>query len=93
MLDKVKLAMSIKTTAYDGDIQELIDACKTDLSLAGVNRIDDNDSLTVRAVIFYAKSYFRANEQSADRYAKAYENLKIAMSLSGEYTEVSADDE
>lgn len=37
MLDKVKNALRVKTAAFDDEIQDLIDACKADLRLVGVN--------------------------------------------------------
>lgn len=91
MLEKVKLALPIKSDAYNDDISQLISACKIDLGLAGINKIYDTDSLTVQAVIFYCKAYFRATDTTSERYKKAYENLKNAMALSGEYTEVVGD--
>ena len=84
MLSKVKLAYPITTNAYDDDILGLIEACKVDLSLSGVEKIDETDGLTQRAIIFYCKAYFRNND-SSERYRKAYEALKIAMSLAGDY--------
>lgn len=84
MLGKVKLAYPITTGAYDDDILGLIESCKTDLKLSGVDVINEEDELTQRAIIFYCKAYFRNND-SSERYRKAYEALKIAMSLAGDY--------
>ena len=84
MLSKVKLAYPITTNAYDDDILGLIEACKTDLKLCGVEKIDEADGLTQRAIIFYCKAFFRNND-SSERYRKAYEALKVAMSLAGDY--------
>ena len=41
MLDKVKAALRVKTTAFDDEVQGLIDACKADLRLVGVNVPED----------------------------------------------------
>jgi hypothetical protein len=41
MLDKVKNALRVKTAAFDDEIQDLIDACKADLRLVGVNVPED----------------------------------------------------
>lgn len=84
MLNKVKLAMAVSSDDFNDDLQGLIDACLRELNVAGVNTSVSNDPLIERAVIFYCKSYFR-NDDKAERYQKAYENLKRALSLSGDY--------
>lgn len=84
MIDKVKIALRIKSDAFNEEIQSLIDACKTDLRLAGVDNISETDELVARAVIFYCRAYFFVGD-AATRYEQAYQNLKIALSLSGDY--------
>ena len=44
MLEKVKLALRIKNNKLDDDITDLIDACKIDLSISGVKKIDETDA-------------------------------------------------
>lgn len=84
MLGKIKLALRIKNEIYDEEILSLIDACKIDLRLSGVNEIDTNDKLTERAITLYCKGNFGYDDNS-ERYTQAYNNLKIAMALSGDY--------
>lgn len=84
MLEAVKKAMAVTSEDFDDDLTGLINAALSDLRIAGVTVTMVNDPLIVRAVIFYCKSYFR-NDDKAERYQKAYENLKYAMSLSGDY--------
>lgn len=93
MLDKVKLALRIMNGAYDAEIQLLIDSCKADLGLAGVNvnkGKEENteegfmDPLIEQAIILYSKGNFGYDENS-ERYKDAYLKLKIALSLSVEY--------
>ena len=65
MLDKVKNALRVKTAAFDDEIQDLIDACKADLRLVGVNVPEDTpaegkeaaagDPLITRAIVLYRK--------------------------------------
>ena len=49
MLEKIKLALRIKSNVTDSDIQDLIEACKLDLKNSGVKKIDDNDYLIIQA--------------------------------------------
>ena len=63
MIEKVKLALRIKTDAFDSEIQDLIDAALDDLGLAGVVSADDTDPLIIRAVITYCKANFGAPDE------------------------------
>jgi hypothetical protein len=65
----------------------MIDACKIDLKLSGVNKIEDSDPLTQRAVILYSKANFGFSADS-ERYQKAYDMLKNSMALSDDYNTV-----
>ena len=94
MLDKVKNALRVKTAAFDDEIQDLIDACKADLRLVGVNVPEDTpaegkeaaagDPLITRAIVLYAKANFGYSEDSA-KYRAAYDYLKCSLSLAGDY--------
>ena len=95
MLDKVKNALRVKTTAFDEEVEGLIAACKADLRLVGVNVPEDTapadgetptagDPLIERAVILYAKANFGYNAES-EKYQKAYDLLKCSLSLAGDY--------
>lgn len=84
---KVKTACRVKATIFDDEVQDIIDECKADLSLAGVNKTDESDPLVRRAIIFYTKAHFGFNDDS-ERFIKAYEHLKCALSLAGDYIAV-----
>lgn len=85
ILDNVKAALRLTTAAFDDlELAPMIDACKTDLRLAGVRSIDDKDPLIVRAVVLYAKAHFGFDEL-ADRYQRTYDLLKASLALSYEY--------
>lgn len=84
MLEKVRLALRIRNSVYDDEILDLIEACKIDLRLAGVNNINNDDLLTERAITLYCKGSFGYDDNS-EKFMQAYTNLKIAMALSGDY--------
>lgn len=91
LIDKVKVNIRLSATTFDTDeIQPLIDACKAELALAGVTKLDDTDPLIFRAIIYYCKGNFGFDDDG-DRYIKAYEHLKLALAASKEYTEVVGD--
>jgi len=89
LFDEVKLALRIKNTAYNEEIQTLIDACKLDLALAGIINIDEeNDALIKRAIITYCKANFGWDNSEAERLQQAYNMLKMHLSLAGDYNAI-----
>ena len=86
MLAAVKLALRIINSAYDSEINSLIDAAKRDLSLSGVSRSEDiSDPLIKQAIIFYCKANFGISNPESERYQKSYDTLKNHLSLAGDY--------
>lgn len=83
-LRAVKLALRITNTAFDDEISAIISACKTDLKLAGVNNIKQDDPLIMRAITLYAKANFGYSEDS-EKYQRSYDMLKCSLSLAGDY--------
>lgn len=87
MLNTVKNALRVRTSAFDGEVQGLIDACIADLQLVGVTVSEDTaegDPLITRAVILYAKANFGYSDDS-EKYRQAYDYLKCSLSLAGDY--------
>ena len=94
MLNKVKLALRINNNAYDGEISDLIHACKKELELAGIasSNIVDTDEMIIQTVTCYCKAYFGFDNTDAERYIRSYESLKAFLCLN--YNEpLSSDDE
>lgn len=89
MLDKVKLALRISNNAYDGEISDLINACKRELKLVGIasSNFYKSDYMITQAVVLYCKANFGFDNSEAERYQKAYESLKSFLSLCPEYTQ------
>jgi uncharacterized phage protein (predicted DNA packaging) len=87
MLEKVKKSMRISHNAIDDDITLLIETCLKDLEIAGINTdavSAENDPLLCTACILYVK-WMSDFTEKADQYEKAYQNLKISLSLCGDY--------
>ncbi|MCI6401062.1 MAG: DNA-packaging protein [Candidatus Fimivicinus sp.] len=93
MLNQVKAALRIKTASFDDEVQGLIDACLADLRIVGIIIPEPpaegifpsvGDPLILRAVILYAKAHFGFSDNS-EKYQKAYDYLKCALSLAGDY--------
>lgn len=94
ILDDVKVALRVAatSTAFDGEIQDLIDAAIADLQLAGVrsDKAVDTDALAKRAIITYCKAHFGYDNPDADRLFQSYLMLKQHLALSSDYLEVVA---
>ena len=88
LLEDVKLALRITSSAFDPEVQDLIDVAKADLQLSGVhpNRLDEGDPLIRRAIITYAKANFGYDNPEAERFQRSYDMLKAHLTLSQEYT-------
>ena len=85
MLESVKLALRIKSSAFDSEVEGLIAAAKRDLELAGVIVAED-DPLIKRAIITYCRINFGSPEDY-DRLKLSYDEQKAQMSMATGYTE------
>lgn len=86
MLNKVKLALRIKTNAYDSELTDLIAAAQLDLGIAGVEIPATIDELVTRAIITYCKMSFGLPEDY-DRLKRSYDEQKAQLSNATGYTD------
>lgn len=90
MLEEVKKSLRVKSNAFDTEVLELIAGARADLQLSGVLKEkaeSDADPLITRAIKTYCKAHFGYDNPEADRFEKAYENIKEHLSLAGDYIE------
>ena len=85
-LDKVKMGLRIKTTAYDEELADLIAAAQTDLGIAGVVVPSTLDEIVTRAIITYCKMSFGLPEDY-DRLKKSYDEQKAQLGTATGYTD------
>ena len=87
MLEAVKLALRIMPdqAAFDGEIEDLIEAALADLRLVGVSKPDCEDPLIKRAVVTYCKANFGFDNPDADRLRLSYHLLRDHLSLAEGY--------
>ena len=86
MLEKVKMALRITTTAYDAELTELIESAELDLSIAGVVLPPTIDALVTKAIITYCKMSFGIPEDY-DRLKASYDEQKAQLATATGYTE------
>lgn len=82
--DDVKLWLRISGSATDAEIDQTIQSALMDLQLAGVVKTEPSDALIQQAVKLYCKAQFGYDEDAA-KFSIAYEHLKSALALCGEY--------
>lgn len=85
-LDKVKMGLRIKTTAYDEELADLITAAQLDLGIAGVEAPSTLDEIVTRAIITYCKMSFGLPEDY-DRLKKSYDEQKAQLVTATGYTD------
>lgn len=87
MLNKVKLALRITTSAFDSELTDLIDAALLDMGLAGVTNVDETDALITRAVCTFCKLNFGEIEGGDyDRLKASYDEQKAQLTMASDYT-------
>lgn len=85
-----KTALRITTNAFDSEIEDLIQAAKADLGLAGVSNDSTEDPLVRRAVLTYVKANF-GQPDDYDRLKASYDEQKAQMGMATNYTDWGED--
>ena len=85
-LDKVKMGLRIKTSAYDEELADLITAAQQDLGIAGVVIPSTLDEIVTRAIVTYCKMSFGLPEDY-DRLKKSYDEQKAQLGTATGYTD------
>jgi hypothetical protein len=85
LINKVKTSLRVTHNSLNGEIQDLIDAAKSDLELSGVEVIDETDSLIIRAVTVYCKANFGWDNPDMLKFQQSYDSLKNHLTMSEDY--------
>lgn len=86
MLEKVKLALRVVTSAFDDELTDMIAAARYDLGIAGVVIPEEMTELVTRAIITYCKMNFGIPEDY-DRLKRSYDEQKAQLSNATGYTD------
>lgn len=91
LLDKVKVACRVTTTAYDEELHDLISAALADIGITDVNPELLTDGrcvkpLILRAVITYCRLNF-GQPDDYDRLKASYDEQKAQLLMSSDYTD------
>lgn len=79
----IRLSLRITTTAYDGEINALINAALVDMENSGVYKPNKDNALIRQAIKLYCMGYF-GDRPNAERFIAAYESLRNSIALAGD---------
>ena len=94
-LEKMKLAIRRGHDKLDTDLQDEIDACLTDLRVAGItgpNAVEE-DPLILNALKLWCRSLNTDDTAKAAEWLKRYESLKACLQMAEGYGWEAAADE
>ena len=83
IVERIKVALRISHNQLDNDIQNNIDAAILDLGRVGVV-VDSGDFLILKAIELFCKWQYDFGSKG-EKYQKAYESMRNALSLCGDY--------
>lgn len=86
-LEKVKVALRVKTDAFDVQLTDLIESALADLGIAGVTGVNAviTDPLVRLAVITYCRLHF-GQPDDYDRLKLSYDEQKAQLATATGYT-------
>ena len=85
MLESIKLALRINSSAFDTEINDLIESAKLDMKISGIVKVNEIDPLIQQAIKIYCKANFGLDNKDSDKYQRSYEILRDRLSLCGDY--------
>lgn len=92
LLDKVKAACRVTSTAYNDELSDMILASLADMGITDIKAdvlVEENtDPLIQRAVITYCRMNFGYQDDiNYDRLKASYDEQKSQLLMSGSYTD------
>ena len=99
LLDKVKVACRVASTAYDDELDDMIDAALADLGIVDIRTElltrTDTSPLIIQAVKTYCRinfPYDGIEDATLERLKTSYDEQKAQLLMSSAYTEWGEDD-
>ena len=92
LLDKVKAACRVTSTAYNDELVDMIEDALADMGITDIKpevlTVFDTDPLIQRAVITYCRMNFGYQDDiNYDRLKASYDEQKSQLLMSGKYTD------
>jgi len=84
MISAAKTALRLTTTAFDDEINSLLDAAYKDLDIAGIEIPTAEDALIKTAAITYVRLHF-GSPADYDRLKRSYDEQKAQLQTASGY--------
>ena len=68
MLESIKLALRIKSSAFDEEISDLIQSAEIDLKISGIINAKEDDPLIRQAIKTYCKANFGLDNKYSEKH-------------------------
>ena len=88
LLQKCKNMLGVTDSEYEDEIQDLIDAAKADLGIAGVTKANvESDALVRRAIMTYVNMNWNISAAEYQNLLQSYETQKKQLMSATGYTD------
>lgn len=89
LTEKLRERIRVMSDSSNGEIEDLAKSCRKELEMAGVYG-DESDPTYYQAIVLYCKANYGYDEDT-ERFQMAFQALRDAMSLSGDYDKKEGD--
>lgn len=87
-IEELKRIVRARSADAEFELEGLVASCKKEMEVAGIYG-DETDPLYRQAIRLYCKAHYGYDED-AERFQKAFDSLRDAMALSGDYAKEAA---
>lgn len=95
MLEAIKRALGITSTAFDAEITANIAVALADMNYTtDITTLDETDSLIIKAVTTYCAyqhNLLHGNAENAERFKSSYDEQKKTLLMASQYTTYTED--
>lgn len=86
LLDSVKVTLGVRSSIFDDEITDLINAARSDLGIAGVTENhSETDALIILAIKTYCRMHFH-EPANYDKLKASYDEQKAQLQTAEGYT-------
>lgn len=89
LIEELKRIVRVRSADAEFELEGLVASCKKEMEVAGIYG-DEADPLYRQAIRLYCKAHYGYDED-AERFREAFDSLRDAMALSGDYAKEAAD--
>lgn len=89
LIEELKRIVRVRSVDAEFELEGLVASCEKEMEIVGIYG-DETDPLYRQAIRLYCKAHYGYDED-AERFREAFDSLRDAMALSGDYAKEAAD--